>query len=530
MDMLLPIIIAIILTLANSTNFLKGILATRVGEVYLGTTHYYEDYFLYLNQFFQGSRGGWLTLNRFTSEPTPPSILFWPNILLGKLGGLLGLSPEISYNLSVMLLSFAVLLVIASLMRHAFPKDKAKALIGFLFAALATSLMNHIIVGGNPMWYPFQLWKTPNFALDRLGGVPHQLVQTLLFVLAMYVWFFFRPKRVPAFLVLLIVLMLLTSLNPVMSALFLGALWATQIVTLSQQKTSWITLFVISIGVALTAWQYNGLSNLEPHIRSKLWEAGQQITTTPLFMLLSVGPISFLGMIGAISILKRARPVELFSVILIAACYSLYFSPIPKIAGISNSRVLFPGMYAAWGILGVLGLEFLASQLHKYISSIKISYLAICLSAVFLILSLPTLRWELEQKLVVKPEERTPLLYLPSDVYQAFVYVRNQGSFDDIVLGNPASHMDALLPALTGHTGFTGHPFATIDNERKKNSVIKLYQLKMTGSEAKEWLITNQIRFILFTKFDGDIKRFWLNFPFLKVGYANAEATVLSIP
>lgn len=527
MGVLLPAFVTILLTLANSSNFLAGVLGTKLGEVYLGTTHYYEDYFLYLNQFFQGAHGGWLTLNRYTTESTPASILFWPNVLLGKLGGLFGLSPEISYNLSVMLLTFTVLIVLSSLMRHVFPKDKTKALIGFILAALSTSLINHIWVNGKPMWYPFQLWKTPNFALDRLGGVPHQLVQTLLFLLAMHAWFFYRSKKISTPLVAGVLLLLLTTLNPVMSAIFLGTLWITQIIIRPKQATSWMTLLVTSVGVGATAWYYNGLSSLQPHVQSKLWEAGQQIATTPLFMLLSIGPISVLGIIGAIAIIKRARPVELFSIILLVACYALYFSPIPKLIGISNSRVLYPAMYAAWGILGVLGVEFLATQLHKYSSSIKISLLTVSLSILFLIVSFPTLTWELEQKLFVKPEERIPLLYLTTDVYQAFTYLRTTGSLDDVVLGNPVSHMDALLPALTGHTGYTGHPFATINNEQKKAGAMKFFQLKMTAIEAKEWLKKNNIRFILFTKFDGDIKRFWLGLPFFKVLHTTPQATVL---
>lgn len=530
MNALLPVIIALILTIANSGNFLSGVMGTKLGEVYLGTTHYYEDYFLYLNQFFQGARGGWLTLNRFTSEATQASILFWPNILLGKLGGLIGLSPEISYNVSVMLLSFIILIVLSSLMAHAFPKDKTKALVGFLMAALSTSLINHIWVNGKPMWYPFQLWKTPNFALDRLGGVPHQLVQTLLFLLATHVWFFYRPKKFSAPIVTGIFLILLTTLNPVMSAIFMGVLWATALLTHPKKTGVFGPLSIMSIAVGATVWYYNGLSNLEPHIQSKLWEAGQQIMTTPLFMLLSIGPISIVGMIGALSRIKRARPVELFSIILLVACYSLYFSPIPKLAGISNSRVLFPAMYAAWGILGTLGIESLAVQLHKYISSIKISFLTICLSTIFLLISFPTLKWELGQKLVVKPEERIPLLYLPGDVYQAFAFLRSQGSFDDVVLGNPVSHMDAILPAFTGHVSYTGHPFATINNENKKAETMKPFQLTMTSGEAKSWLNENHIRYILFTKFDGDIKRFWLTYPFLRVLFANPEATVLSVP
>jgi len=61
-------IVAITLTLLNSINYFVGVYRQQPGEVYLGTTHYFEDYFFYLSQFFQGAHGGWLTQNRYSSE------------------------------------------------------------------------------------------------------------------------------------------------------------------------------------------------------------------------------------------------------------------------------------------------------------------------------------------------------------------------------------------------------------------------------------------------------------------------------
>ncbi|MBI4066375.1 hypothetical protein HY411_01520, partial [Candidatus Gottesmanbacteria bacterium] len=484
MNTLIPVLIAVGLTIVNSSNFLTGVRSTKTGEVYLGTTHYFEDYFLYLSQFFQGARGqGWLTANRYTSEQTPASILFWPNVLLGKLGGMFGLSPMVSYNLSIIILTFITVITIYRLQRRIFPGEPFRALVAFLFSVSATSAMNHIWVDGRSLWYPFQLWKTPNFAFDRLGAVPHQLVQTLLFLLLIDAWFFFRSKRLPAVLLSTFLLVLITSLNPVMSALFLVAAWGAALV--QREKRVIVGLLILSATFTLATFYYLTLTNQQPHIQSKLWEAGQQITTTPLFMLLSIGPISLLGTIGAVTLIKRARPIELFSIVLLATGYALYFSPIPKIIGISNSRVLFPAMYASWGILGVLGLETLAILFHKYVSQIKVSLLTVFLSCLYLIVSLPTLKWELAQKLLVKPEERVPLLYLPNDVYEGFSYLGRQGSFDDVVLANPVSHMDAMVPALTVHTGYTGHPFATIASDKKRTEASRFFQRQMTADEAK---------------------------------------------
>lgn len=482
---MLPVLfVSILLTLANTGNFLFGLINTKPGEVYLGTTHYWEDYFLYVSQFFQGAHGGWLTKNLYTSEPTAASILFWPNIMLGKIGALLGFSPHITYNISVMLLSFVVMLTLASAMKRIF-FDHNKAFVAFLLAATATSFMNYIQINGRPMWYPFEQWKTPNFALDRLGGVPHQTLQTLLFLLAM------RSQTTSA---LVLGIVLLTTLNPVMSALFLLAAWVA---------SPRMKLIVPSVSFLIIAWYYNTITDAQPHVQSKLWEAADQVRTTIQFMLLSVGPICLLGALGAW--VSRSR----FSIALLAISYLLYFSPIPHMIGISNSRVLFPAMYAAWGILAAEGVFSFKKPLIVVL--------------IFLLLTLPTLGWEIQKKRIVKPEERVPLLYLPLDVYQAFTYLKNTQPFDDIVLANPASHMDALVPALSGHVSLTGHPFATIANEDKKTQSHRFFAGLLTNEEAKRWLTSQNIRYILYTKFDGDNM-----YPFLTRQFSSAGATVWS--
>lgn len=445
----------------NSINFFAGVLHAKPGEVYLGTTHYFEDYFFYLNQFFQGAHGAWFTVNRYTTEATTPSILFWPNVLLGKLGGIFGLPPHISYNLSVFLLSVAILFITYKITKNT---------LAFLFAATATSFMNHIWVDGKAMWYPFQLWKTPNFAFDRLGGVPHQLVQTLLFLLLVYTRFY-EQKRKLLFSTALIIL--LTTLNPVMSGLFLAASWIT-----GQRQ------IVATIVFLIVALYYNSLTNAAPHIQSKLWEASQQVATTPLFLILSIGPISILGLLGAIKAMGEKKPIMLFGIILLAMNYVLFFTDIPRLIGISNSRVLFPALYVFWGMLAAEGVYSLRKKI-------------LCIMLFFLF-TIPTLYWEVKQKLVVKPQERIPLLYLPKHTYEKLISLSKQLPYDDVVLANPITHMDAIIPAFSGHTSYTGHPFATINSEQKKALAVKFFQKQMSADEAQAFLENNRIRFVLY--------------------------------
>ncbi len=503
------VIIALLFSFANSISFFSGLFHQKSGEVYLGTIHYYEDYFFYLSHFFQGAHGAWLTANRYTSELTEPSFLFWPNILFGKIGGLLGLTPIFSYNAAVFLLSFFILIVMYQIFRRVFSLSPGRSALALIFAATGTSIMNHILVNGRPMWYPFELWKTPDFAFDRLGGVPHQLVQTLLFLLLTFFWFSKNKNRPVVSLFLVI---LLTSLNPVMSALFLGAALVT-----SRNKTQLLMLVVSLVGFFVTFFFYNTTINTQPHIQSKLWEVTQQIYTTPLFLLLSIGPLSVLAILGLIPTIKRRRPVDVFVVILLVICYGLVFTPIPVKAGISSSRILFPALYVFWGALALEGIQY---------ASKRVPPLRLILIAIFFLLTIPTLNWEISEKLLVKPEERMPLLYLPTDVYGGFQKLAALGTYDDVVLANPLSHMDTMVPAFSGHTGFTGHPFATIQSTQKREIATRLFLRQMNATQAQQFLVNNRIAYVFFSQFDGDTTQFQNAYPFLKEVYQTPGVTI----
>ena len=148
---------------------------------------------------------------------------------MGKLGGLIGLSPITSYHVSLVIVTLTTIVAMYFLLNTLFPKNKYHALLGFIIAVLSTSFLNHIVVNGNPMWYPFQLWKTPHFAFDRFGGVPHQTLQSLLFfILTMLCFSKGIFSRRISLLLISITAFSLTSINPIQAIIFLAAFLATQ--------------------------------------------------------------------------------------------------------------------------------------------------------------------------------------------------------------------------------------------------------------------------------------------------------------
>ncbi|MEK9143899.1 MAG: hypothetical protein AAB481_04730 [Patescibacteria group bacterium] len=507
-------LLSLILALANSLFFILGMIKTPPGTVFLGTIHYWEDYFLYLNHFFQGAHGNWLVANRYTSEATAPSILYWSNFLLGKIGGFLYLSPMVSYNLSVMLLSFVVLVISYLTLKKIFPTDRLRALTGFFIGATATSMINHIWVDGKPMWYPFQLWRTPHYAFDRLGGAPHQILQTLLF-LFMTILYFHKESAKPKMVTLLSLLTIaLATLNPIQAVIFFGAAWACTLIVPDLRKTHIPHLLLISI-VALSSFLYtnSALSEL-PHLQSKLWEGAQQTTTTLPFLLLSVGPVSLLFFIGLLPSLRQKKPMLLFGIILVLGTYVLFLSGVPKLLGLSNVRVIFPALYPFIGAVGANGIFSLKSK----------RWVILCL-VLFLLLSLPTMRVELKEKLAPLSQASDILIFLPKNIYQGFTQL-SKLPLDAVTIGNPASHIDVLIPPLSGHTTYSGHPLATISNDKKREDALQFFRLQKP--DASLWLEKNTIRFVLFTSYDGNKELFMKTYPFLLPLWANPDMTIFT--
>ncbi len=521
--LIIVLLISVTMSLANSAQYFIELANTPKNTVYLGTTFYYMDYFFYLNHFFQGAHGVWLTVNRFTGENTPKSIIYWPNILMGKIGGIVGFSPITSYNVYAILISFLVLITSAYLLKKIFPSEPRLLLAGFIFSTFATSLLNHINVNGNTMWYPFELWKTPDFAFNRLGNVPHQLLQTLLFFLLTIVYFDKNQTSKIRFILIALLSSALTSLQPATMAIFVISVIITSgWLFIYKNKLNIAKLACLGIFSALTFIYVNHILHTPPHLYAILWDGYQQDRTTIPFLLLSVGPISFLALLGIIFSVTSKKPLLIFAIVLTALSYALFLSPVPKLIGISNLRILAPALYPFLGTLAAIGtakitqLQFIKAGFRNAIFTLII--------LIFFLASFPTLVWEINNKLHIDHTSST--LFLPEKIYQGFNFLEGSGNFNDITLGNPATNIDVMIPALSGHTTYSGHDLTTIDAATKKNLATGFYYLTLDNPEV--WLAENHIKYVIFTKYDGNLDLFRQHYPFLKIIFQNADVSIFA--
>jgi hypothetical protein len=87
------------------------------------------------------------------------------------------------------------------------------------------------------------------------------------------------------------------------------------------------------------------------------------------------------------------------------------------------------------------------------------------------------------------------LFYLTSDEWAALSWLRENASSDTVVLCAP--EMGIFVPAWAGPRVVYGHPFETVDAERREQQVMDFYRGEMSAAEQAEFLADARVAFVL---------------------------------
>ena len=516
MELILVILISLPLSVITNIMFIQGVMHTPPGMTYLGVTHHFQDYFAYLSQIMQGVNGLWLTQDLYTTEKTIAAPAYWMNILLGHISRITTISPILMFNGSVFILVFLMLICSFLFFKRIFQSSRL-GLIAFLFFVFSNSTQHRLPLTSPYPYWPFELWGTPHLMFTRLSTLPHHLIQTMLFMAILLLLFDEKQKLRPWLQngLLTLCTALLTLLQPIMVGMLTGASVCTKL--FFERKKQWgkiialSTAFLFSFTIMFFAFQG------EPHIQLRLWEKTQQTLTTVSFLFLSIGPILPLAIIGMWIAMKKRTPFGITGIFVVLGGYFLfYFHGIDELLGITNVRVLFPGtiLFLAW--FATLGVQTLSRK--------KPMIEAVCI-LLFLLSVSPTVIWEIQQKM--HPDgSNTPIHYIPTSMMEAYTFVKNQSPYTTVLLGNPDTYTNYLIPALSGHISVSGHPLLTINADEKNDKAKAFFTLAMDEKTAKQWLTKERVTYVMYMHWDGSKEAFEETYPFLTSVFSTETAMV----
>lgn len=523
-------------------------------HTFIGMPGYFEDYYYYLDQFYQGKEGKWLTENRFSIERFPPTHIYFNHLLMGRIGGLFGWESFQSFNYFGLFFKFLFIGVSYLLLVHYITLPVKQRIIAFLLFLFSSSFPSFIIKQGSLiLTESVDIWRTSNRILSRFGTSPpnYSLVNFLFICLVIILLGIFQSeftaikKSKKKNLELDAVLgsfMLIIFVSSAYIFLALGdlvisfILLATCISLLFIRKIpiakfSVMPVFKTLVMIFLFTFIIIGVTMLrsvafDPVYKQAnnwdIYQYHQQIKT--------IGIVKFIGgfglllplFLGGLGLLFRRKNRSVYddaAIVIVSLGWSGYLIPLLFQLPIPGFRFLFPAVYIFMSVMGMYALIVIARHIRLIYALPLLVVFYVCIN---LVSFYP--RWANAVQPVVEPDYH--FAYIPENLYKGLVFLRTAEPVDSNVLASPATAIDLMIPGISGRYVYTGH-FLTTYNAKEKDIQANEFLFGQKESlEARKFLKENNIGFIVVTKYLGSFDILKTKYPFLKIVFENPMVTI----
>lgn len=508
--------------------------------------HYYADYFLYVSQMAEGARGSWFrSRSLFTNEAMADTWVYWPNVLMGKLGGLFAFSPFITYSVSLTIAVICLFWLISFITRKVFPGRPGSQIIAFLFAVSASNAVDlGSFLKNGALTLAHQMWFSPSPALNRLGGVPHQTLQTILLLGVAILSAKLMSggnkngtthRIIPSLFPL--VCFLAATVSPIQMLMLCAAIITSALVLRLPRRQN-IHLGLGLIGAAVGAAMVNRAFDASPlYSAAKTWEASQGVNVSLWELILSLGPVIVFIPFGVAAFSRLASPIRL-----ILMCYGimsllLFSSGIPGILKTSPTRWIHPASFLVWYLVAADGWIILSEKLKQIILQTKFipassgkqiaGFVPTLLILIYIGLTAPSILAQVEARTT---KENAAVLYgdinhIPLPVIDMLNTIQKSPRTGTVLM-DPTLPYDSLVPVISGKHTFTGHPVHTLYPETKERLRTRFFSGLMNEAEATKFINDHTIMYIVSSPNTAQkIPRY----PFLTEAAANDTASLYEV-
>lgn len=553
-EIALVVLTSIAVTGMTSANLIAQYIRRPPDRVFVGMSHYFEDFYYYLDQFYQGAHGGWLTVNNFTTEKLAPTLIYYPHILMGKLGALFGLEPFASYNISVLVFKFIFIILGYLVLLRVFPKNPSYRFAAFLIFLFSTAFTFSTFGDqGEILTLPRRIWGTKNLITTRFGNIPYRHFINILFlsillligpVISNLINYFHDEKKneqrkdfiikkilIPLIPVV-ILLLLLTIADSVMGFVLVAASAIVMILNRPEKNVREYYIFSLSfLAVILIPFILAGIYllrtiDLDPVYRQAVaWDIDEffkQIVDVKLADYpLSFGTLGFSLVLGLPLFLRKKKNIyEQFAGVTLAICILGYLFPLVTQIRFPGSRFIFSATYLFAGVVGFYGLLTIDRLAKKRILPILI--------IIYLLINFNTFKISFMQSIAPVKEPDYHFTYLTAGFYKGLLFLRNLPPKDAIVLANSYTSVDLMIPGLTGKKTYSGHFLITLNSEEKDRNSQDFFYERGDSRKSYEFLKNNNIKYVFYTSYSGDLSGFKRDYQFLKPVFENEDTSIFS--
>lgn len=512
------------------------------GTTFIGISHHYEDYFYYLSQVTQGMTGSWATQNLYTTEPIPPTPLWWTNILLGKIAALFHLTPWAVFDGALFVTTALSVYVFYWAARKLYPTDIHKRLAVLIVASLSTCgytyIQNQI---GETVISPIVYFYNYTSSLNRLGGVVHLMLQNILSVIMVFNYadiislIFWREnhprKLVFSTLIVSVSAFLLAFINPVyiifnaacMAIVTIGAV----VIKFNLRKILKLLVvgLIITIPMIIPYLLMQEAFKVPFYQYFRWWESS--VLRAPLYnFIYSYGPLLYIAPLGIIPFLLKKSPLRALGFFWALLPPLIYWTDIPAKISIPVFRINQPATYIILGAFAVEAFYLVSALIGKITRKwILIPAVLWSLTTIYLVYQMPMIAEEVR----ARKENYTLVSWLnhiSNDLIDGLVTLRTFPRDKNFLAFN---NLELLVPAISGQRIYAAHRSLTLEYPRKIAEIAVFYTNQDDAGQGKYFLESNNIGWVLWKKSDGDWTAFEKNYPFLTKWYENPALLVYKV-
>ncbi len=472
--------VTLVLLACSSLPYLVAWAATPENAHFTGLLVNPFDGHSYIAKMRQGLDGSFRFRLAFTPEPQTGAYLFLLHLALGHLARWTRL-PLIAVYHAARLLTSATLLVTVNRFILSLGGERAQRRLALLLSAVSSGLGWLVALLG---YRSADLWVPEAFVFYSIMDTLHfPLAIALMLVVLMALA---RPGRQPSWRETLVAAAASVGLGVVQPfgvipvyatlAVWLALRW------LRDRRMEWRRVGWTAVaGLAALAYPLYGLLAIRADPALVAWSTQNQTPSPPPWdWLLSFGLLAALALPGAVKVARRRADGGLLLLAwVIAAGVGMY-------APLALQRRLALGLQVPLALLAAAGWQQVIQprlrRRRKVLTMALVAFSSLTNLFLMAIFALGALGGE-------------PRFYLSENEWQALMWLRAQVSHDQVVLCAPQTGM--FVPAWAGQRVVYGHPFETVDAERRKAQVETYWAGEMDAVERESFLQENGVGYAL---------------------------------
>ena len=474
-------LVALALVVASSLPYLIAWAVRPEGAHFTGLLVNPLDGHSYIAKMRQGLDGSWRFRLASTPEPQEGAYLYLLHIALGHVARWAGL-PLIAVYHGARVLAGVFLVLVAHRFAGLLGRERGQRRLALLLVCISSGLGWLVAPGGT---VTADLWVPEAFVFYSMLDTLHfpLAIGLTLMILIELAW----PGREPGWRQALAAAVGSIGLGVVQPfgvipvyatlAVWLGLRW------LRDRRVAWRTAGWTAVaGLVAVAYPLYGVLAIGADPVLAGWSAQNQTPSPPVWdWLLSFGLLTALAVPGVVTAVRRRSDGGLLLVAwVIAAGVGMY-------APLALQRRLALGLQVPLALLAAAGWwQVIRPRLRVRLQGpVTVAMVALSsLTNLFLVVML-----------VLAALGGEPRFYLSDGEWRALAWLREEVDHDQVVLCAPQTGM--FVPAWAGQRVVYGHPFETVDAERREAQVKAYWAGEMSRADREAFLRANRVGYVL---------------------------------